>query len=110
MYVGNVARKGRGLWNRVGSTWKSLLEEDDTRMARKDVRFQLKEFIVAGDTTDVPGEQVQVQVTVEEGALGEKTGEGRAKDDSRKAGLGWGAARRSSQGEKQQCPFSQQAG
>lgn len=106
MYVGNVARKGRGLRNRVGSTWKRLLKEDDTRVAGEDIRLQLKEFVKSGDTTDVPGDQVQVKVTIENGAFWEETGEWRTMDDSRRTGSGWGAARKSVRGERQKCPTS----
>ena len=110
MQVGNVARKGRRQWNRVGATWKRLLEEDNTGTAREHVSLELKKFIIAGDTTDVPRDQVQVRITDERCAAGQKTGKGGKTDDSRKTGQDRGAGHTTSPGEQQQSPSSQQAG
>ena len=55
MDVGNIAGKRRSLWGRVRSAWKRLLEKNDRGMVRKYIGLELKIFIIAGDTTNIPG-------------------------------------------------------
>ena len=55
MDVGDIAGKGRSLWDRVGLAWKRFLEKNNRWTMSEYISLKLKKLVVAGDTTNVPG-------------------------------------------------------
>ena len=86
MDVRDIASEGRSLPCGEGPAWKRLLEKNNTRMMRKNIRLELKELIKTGDTANVPGEYFKPRLTVERPSCCEETGGRWKRNGLRKTG------------------------